>query len=79
MQSGMCQCILVEDMMTHPRRTLGKLDFQHSLDTVFQKKKERNEKARAKASVKQNLTGKIRGRVWTGLPMALCLLLDHAT
>lgn len=40
-------------------------------------------KQEQKASVNQNLTGKNKKKkkeeCWTGLPMALCLLLNHAT
>lgn len=36
-------------------------------------------KAGAKASVKAKSDRKDKKEVWTGLPMALCLLLNHAT
>lgn len=52
MQSGMCQCFLVKDMMTHPRRTLGKSISTVKIQFFRKRKKSKWKKAGAKASVK---------------------------
>lgn len=80
--------------MTHPRRTLGKLEFKHSKDTVFQENKKMNKQNSNKAGAKGKCKRKLNKlkkfdrkeeeeekeeECGLAFQWHLCLLLDHAT